>query len=99
MNPDNIYILSAKYGLVKLDEEIEPYDVTLNKMSVLEKKDWSNAILNQLSKITDIDNTNFIFLAGENYRKYLTSVLPYHEVPMKGLQIGQQLNFLVKKLK
>nr|WP_181741900.1 DUF6884 domain-containing protein [Thermoactinomyces mirandus] len=30
---DQIYILSAKYGLLKPDEEIESYDVTLYNMS------------------------------------------------------------------
>ncbi|UZQ49968.1 DUF6884 domain-containing protein [Clostridium kluyveri] len=28
---DNIFILSAKYGLLKLDKEIEPYNETLNE--------------------------------------------------------------------
>ena len=38
LNPDNIFILSAKYGLIDLDEEIEPYDKTLNLMYSHEKK-------------------------------------------------------------
>ena len=29
LNPDKIFILSAKYGLIKLEEEIEPYNKTL----------------------------------------------------------------------
>lgn len=34
LNPRNIYILSAKYGLLGLDDYIEPYNQTLNeKMS------------------------------------------------------------------
>ena len=40
LKPDVIFILSAKYGLVALDDEIEPYNVTLNKMSVNERKAW-----------------------------------------------------------
>ena len=34
LNPDEILILSAKYGLVELYDEIEPYDVTLKNMKV-----------------------------------------------------------------
>jgi len=32
LRPDKIFILSAKYGLIGLNDEIEPYDITLNKM-------------------------------------------------------------------
>jgi cytoplasmic iron level regulating protein YaaA (DUF328/UPF0246 family) len=99
INSDEIYILSAKYGLLKLNDKIEPYDKTLNKMSVSEKKKWSNEVYQELQKSEVINNTNFIFLAGENYRKYLVEKLAYYEVPMKGLQIGKQLQFLTEKLK
>ena len=39
LNPDKIYILSAKYHLLELDDEIEPYNLTLNDMSEVEKKE------------------------------------------------------------
>jgi cytoplasmic iron level regulating protein YaaA (DUF328/UPF0246 family) len=45
--PDQIFILSAKYGLVGLDDEIEPYEMTLNTMSVKEIKQWANSVLRQ----------------------------------------------------
>jgi len=99
INSDEIYILSAKYGLIKLNDIIEPYDKTLNKMSVSEKKKWSNEVFTKLQKYEIINNTNFIFLAGENYRKYLIEKLPNYKVPMKGLKIGKQLQFLTEKLK
>lgn len=35
---NKIYILSAKYGLLKLDEVINPYELTLNTMNESEKK-------------------------------------------------------------
>ena len=99
INSDEIYILSAKYGLLKLNDKIEPYDITLNKMNVSEKKKWSDEVYQELQKYEVINNINFIFLAGENYRKYLVDKLPHYEIPMKGLQIGKQLQFLTEKLK
>lgn len=36
------FILSAKYGLVHPDQFIEPYDQTLNTMSVEARRDWAN---------------------------------------------------------
>ena len=37
LNVNDIYILSAKYGLLPLDQEVEPYEQTLNRMSKRER--------------------------------------------------------------
>ena len=34
LKPDIIFILAAKYGLLNLDDKIEPYNKTLNDKSV-----------------------------------------------------------------
>jgi hypothetical protein len=98
LKPDAIFILSAKYGLVALDDEIEPYDVTLNKMRVDEKKSWANQVLGQLKLQTDLQNDHFIILAGERYRQYLLPHLKFREIPLKGLPIGKQLQYLKKQM-
>jgi hypothetical protein len=97
--PDAIYILSAKYGLLKLDDEREPYDLTLNAMKVAEKKSWAKTVLGQLKKVESLEDTKYVFLAGVNYRKYLLPSLKYYNIPMEGLPIGRQLQFLTEKLK
>lgn len=99
LNPDKIFILSAKYGLLKLDEEVEPYDKTLNKMSSNEIKGWANSILNQLQKGSDLNKDEFIFLAGNNYRKFLLPHIRNYKIPMLGLAIGKQLKWLTEKIK
>ncbi len=96
-NPDQIFILSAKYGLVRLDEEIEPYDLTLNTMSVSDIKQWAAKVTQQLSEQTDLQQDLFIFLAGEKYRKYLIPHLAHVQIPFKGLTIGRQLQQLTKQ--
>jgi len=45
LNPDKTYILSAKYGLISLNDSIEPYDKTLNNMKIDEKKEWAEGVL------------------------------------------------------
>lgn len=50
LNPDAIFVLSAKYGLVDLDQEIEPYDLTLNTMSADQIKIWAIRVLAQIAK-------------------------------------------------
>ena len=97
LNPDKIFILSAKYGLVGLDDEIEPYDLTLNKMKSDEIKIWANNVLKQLARESDLNNDEFVFLAGENYRKYLVSYIEKYNVPLQGLGIGKQLKFLKER--
>lgn len=99
LNPDKIFILSAKYGLLRLNEEIEPYDKTLNKMRSNEIKGWANSVLNQMRKSADIENDEFLFLAGNNYRKFLLPHLKHWKIPMLGLSIGKQLQWLSKRNK
>ncbi|MFD0976827.1 DUF6884 domain-containing protein [Salinimicrobium gaetbulicola] len=97
LKPSGIFILSAKHGLLKLTDEIEPYDKTLNKMSVGEQKEWSRLVINQLKSVADFKNDQFTFLAGKKYRQYLLSELTRVKIPMKGLKIGEQLQWLTKQ--
>ncbi len=94
LNPDAIYILSAKYGLLDLDTEIEPYNQTLNDMPAGEIRRWAKKVLQQLRQVADIRQDHFIFLAGMKYRKYLLPYLKSYEVPFEGLTIGKQLQAL-----
>ncbi|MFH2102152.1 MAG: DUF6884 domain-containing protein [Chloroflexota bacterium] len=94
LNPDAIYILSAKYGLLGLETEIEPYDLTLNNMPAGEIRKWAQSVLRQLADVADIRRDHFIFLAGMKYRKYLLPHLAWYDIPMEGLSIGKQLQFL-----
>lgn len=93
---DAIYILSAKYGLLHPDEHIKPYNDTLKAKTEKEKKYWSYKVLIQLSKKTNIDNDEYIILAGKEYRKYLIRKIKHYHIPMEDLSMGNQLSFLSK---
>jgi len=99
LSPDKIFILSAKYDLLRLDDEIEPYNLTLNTMNDEERKIWSEKVLEKLKKEADLEKDEILFLAGKNYRKYLAPHIRNYKVPMEGLGIGKQLKFLKEKLK
>lgn len=92
--PDAIHILSAKYGLLNLNQKIPPYNLTLNKMSAAARKHWAHLILEQIAERYDLRKDRFIFLAGQHYRQYLVPYLSFYEVPMEGLRIGEQLRYL-----
>lgn len=93
-NPNYIFILSAKYGLLSLKKKIEFYDESLNKMKVVELQNWSYNVLQQLRNKFDLYEDHFIFLAGQSYRKYLIGNITNYEIPFKGLGIGKQLQKL-----
>lgn len=94
LKPDNIFILSAKYGLLPLEKQIEPYDQTLNKMRSGEIKQWASEVLEQIKEVCSIDETEFVFLAGDKYRKYLLPYIKNAKIPLEGLRIGEQLQRL-----
>lgn len=98
LKPDKLFILSAKYGLLNLDDEIEPYEKTLNKMTLIEIKAWADLVLKQLRKVSDLDSDEFLFLAGNNYRKFLIPHLKNYSVPMFGFGIGKQLRWLKERI-
>lgn len=95
---DAIYVLSAKHGLTPIDQQLEPYDVTLHSMSASEVRAWAKAVLDQLDAVADLHHDTFVLLAGEAYRRYLVSHLTNAEVPLRGLGIGEQLRFLNQAL-
>ena len=98
LEPDAVYVLSAKHGLLALEDEIEPYDETLNKMPSAARKAWANRVIAQLGERFDLEQDHFIILAGERYRQYLIPYLAAYEIPLQGLPIGKQLQFLKERL-
>ena len=99
LNPEKIFILSAKHGLLDLDEEILPYNETLNTMKDNEIKEWGNNVISKLKNKIDLKNDEIIFLAGEKYRKYLIPYINDYKIPLQSLGTGKQLKFLKEKLK
>lgn len=94
LGPDATYILSAKHGLLDLEQEIDPYEQTLNNMRTKEIKEWANHVLRQLELVASLEEAEFIFLAGDKYRRYLLPYIKNAKVPLEGLRIGEQLQRL-----
>ena len=98
LKPDKIFILSAKYGLLNLNDEIATYNETLNNKPVSDIKIWAEKVVFKLGKITSLQNDIFIFFAGKKYRKYILPHIKYYKIPLRGLKIGEQLKFLKGKI-
>jgi hypothetical protein len=99
LNHDDIFILSAKHGLLELERIITPYNQTLNKMDQTSLRRWAERVLRALKERGyDLNGDRFTFLAGTNYRKYLIPHIENYEIPMEGLRIGSQLKFLKERI-
>jgi len=97
LKPDKTYILSAKHGLLKLNEVIEPYNETLNTKKRNEQQEWAKIVLSQIKKDCDVNNDTFIFLAGQKYYRDLIQYLPNHKIIMENMPIGIRLQWLTKE--
>ena len=94
---DRWYILSARYGLVEPARTIEPYEMTLNRMTKRSRHDWAGSVVESICQWTN-GSERIVILAGAAYRENLVPMLRKRgyliEVPMEGMRIGQQLQWL-----
>lgn len=97
-NADKVYVLSAKYGLLNIDDDIEPYNETLRNKPVNVRKQWAADILHALQNIHNLNKDEFIVLAGQRYREFLLPHLKRYTIPLAGLTIGRQLQYYKQKL-
>lgn len=91
------FILSAKHGLLRPDERIDPYDLTLKDMGVVERRSWARKVIGQMEeRLLPVERV--IVLAGQSYREFLMDWLTRHasrvETPLAHLGIVRQLQFL-----
>jgi hypothetical protein len=105
LKPDKMFILSAKYGLLPMDKQIEPYDLTLKTMKKDEKDKWGAMVKQQMSKVgVNPQSDKFTFLTGSEYMKPLEEFIPEGNIekPMEGKRMGERLSWLnsqVQKIK
>lgn len=99
---DAWYILSALHGLLDPERVTAPYDFTLKECSRREREQWAWRVISELRSVVP-PRSHIIVLAGKLYREHLEYDLTRYgftvEVPMRGLSIGQQLQFLITKTK
>lgn len=90
------FILSARHGLVAPDVTLEPYDTALETMGAAERWSWSSRVEAQIREAIP-SKTPLLVLAGDLYRAPLARLLHRVEVPMRGLGIGEQRQWLARE--
>lgn len=89
------FILSAKYGVLAPDQQIDDYDLTLNGASRTYRTEWASRVATQLQWAR---GNRLVVLAGNNYCRGWVGQFPRVERPLAGLGIGKQLAWLKKEL-
>jgi hypothetical protein len=95
-NAERWYILSAKHGLLDPLAIVCPSEMTLKKMAVAERNEWSICVAEAIKKVAP-NGCRLLILAGVSYRAGLAALLRKDYeivVPMAGLSFGAQLHWL-----
>ena len=92
---DHIYILSAKHGMISLQDEIEPYDLKLTDLSKNEKKQWNEKVTEQMKSLSDRKK---IFICSVQYHKFFDGIKLLPTIGM-GYQMQWMKNIINPKKK
>jgi hypothetical protein len=93
------FILSSRYGLVAPDQEIEPYEYTLNTLGVAERRRWAQEVLDRLRPHLKSHKRVVIF-GGTRYSEFLVEPIRAAGIevalPLERLRRGEQLAWLAE---
>lgn len=100
-NFEQVFILSAKHGVLDLDQVAEPYDLSMRELADWERAEWAHVVMawhlaGRFSVTTHLELEVF---AGDAYVEPLRWQLPDFpawavRAPLAGLQVGQRLQWL-----
>lgn len=94
INADEIFILSAKYGLLELSDIIYPYNLSLSMLSNYKRKMWALKVITALSMKCNLNEDSFTILSSKRYYVDIVPALKNCEILMENLTIGKRLHFL-----
>lgn len=89
----NIYILSAKYGLLEPNDVIAPYNQTLVTANIATRKRWAYMVCKQMERKGIDYSEQAIFLCGKHYREFVMRKFKNATAPLSCMGIGEQLKF------
>jgi hypothetical protein len=98
---ERVWIASAKGGLLRLDQVLEPYDDTLTSRPAAARWGWGRLVWDQLRQQHQGEQ-ELLLLAGALYAEPIAALARAArwtvEMPLAGLQIGERLRWLKREL-
>ncbi|WP_244982189.1 DGQHR domain-containing protein DpdB [Corallococcus exercitus] len=99
----HVYVVSALHGLLPLDEEVEPYDVTLRGMRREERAAWGRQVVEALARRYPANAVELLVYAGRMYSEPLRDALAAGQLewwtlvePLRGATQGARLRILAE---
>lgn len=86
----NVYILSAKHGLLPLDKEIEPYSKTLVDASEEVVEKWAEKVIIQMKRAKVDFDAKTVWLTTTAYSDPIKDHFKRSEFPLDGKGVGAQ---------
>lgn len=97
------WVLSARHGLVKPDQRLEPYEQTM-PTTVTGQRRWASVVLTQLEQQLGraaLAEAELVLLAGSRYTDGLRGLLEACGVavlePLRGLELGERLSWFKRQ--
>ena len=88
---DHIRILSSKYGLLPLTQEINPYEMRITDKEAISNSD----LLNQAVSQGLVDESDVIIVAGVLYATKVLKIWPHAQTPLMGIgKMGKQMKYM-----
>lgn len=96
----HVHVLSAKYGLVKLEQVLEPYELSIRQLTPEQQDEWGLAVVRALAAQHPGRLLELHAYASKPYlvpiRRHLPSGWTVVE-PMRGLEQGERLGWLKRE--
>lgn len=87
---DEVYILSAKYGLLDLTQIITSYELKITQLSKANRTLWGLGIIKQL-RSKELHLEEIYLYAGKPYYEPLLPYLPNKHIMFEGLSMGYRM--------
>lgn len=95
LQPREIFVVSAKYGLVGIDDQIDYYDLSLAQFGRGEIGDWRRGVASKVDEIAGAGEL-VVVLAGKLYASWIDGCHRRAVQPLAGMQVGERLSFISK---
>lgn len=95
---DLVFILSAKHGLVPLEQPLRYYEESLVGKSPRARQKWAEGVIATLERrgLRPDGKTRFVLFAGSEYAEFLAPLQA--EEPLAGLGLGYRLSWLKERV-
>jgi hypothetical protein len=91
------YILSAKHGLLNLDDTIDSYELSIKSLNSVQRTEWASKVGERLKQVVTARDTVHLLTGREYYVPLLDCFKDIRctvSFPLQGLSLGNRVSWL-----